>query len=105
MIGDLRSYLIGWRGYFGFCQTPSVLRDLDQLASPPIYEVMLWKQWKTGKRRFKELRQVWVSAKTLPPRRPGAVKGIWHQPFSSPEFRLARQGSGEHGRPAASRTT
>ena len=29
MLRDLRSYLIGWRGYFGFCQTPSVLRDLD----------------------------------------------------------------------------
>ena len=24
-----RAYLLGWRGYFGFCQTPSVLRDLD----------------------------------------------------------------------------
>ena len=22
-----RVYLIGWRGYFGFCETPSVLRD------------------------------------------------------------------------------
>jgi RNA-directed DNA polymerase len=29
VIDELRSYLIGWRGYFGFCETPSVLRDLD----------------------------------------------------------------------------
>jgi len=26
----LSTYLIGWRGYFGFCQTPSVLRRLDE---------------------------------------------------------------------------
>jgi RNA-directed DNA polymerase len=26
----LSRYLSGWRGYFGFCETPSVLRDLDQ---------------------------------------------------------------------------
>ena len=25
----LKIYLTGWRGYFGFCETPSVLRDLD----------------------------------------------------------------------------
>jgi len=23
-------YLIGWRGYFGFCETPTVLRALEQ---------------------------------------------------------------------------
>jgi hypothetical protein len=23
--------LYGWRGYFGFCQTPSVLRALERL--------------------------------------------------------------------------
>jgi len=26
----LSVYLIGWRGYFGFCETPSVLRELDE---------------------------------------------------------------------------
>ena len=28
MIADLTPYLIGWRGYFGFCQTPRVLTNL-----------------------------------------------------------------------------
>src|ERR1700756_5380058 len=28
-IAQLSVYLTGWRGYFGFCQTASVLRDLD----------------------------------------------------------------------------
>src|SRR6516165_9107127 len=27
---ELSVYLIGWRAYFGFCETPSVLRALDQ---------------------------------------------------------------------------
>ena len=29
MVTELNRYLRAWRGYFGFCQTPSVLRDLD----------------------------------------------------------------------------
>jgi len=30
IVKELSVYLIGWRGYFGFCETPSVLRNLDQ---------------------------------------------------------------------------
>ena len=30
IVKELSVYLIGWRGYFGFCQTPSVLRSLDE---------------------------------------------------------------------------
>src|SRR5215831_8651501 len=30
IVKELSVYLIGWRGYFGFCQTPSVLRALDE---------------------------------------------------------------------------
>jgi RNA-directed DNA polymerase len=29
LIAPLARYLIGWRGYFGFCQTPIMLRNLD----------------------------------------------------------------------------
>ena len=29
LIEPLARYLIGWRGYFGFCQTPRVLSNLD----------------------------------------------------------------------------
>jgi len=27
LIEELRPYLLGWRGYFGFCQTPRVLSE------------------------------------------------------------------------------
>src|SRR5262250_660390 len=30
IIEELTRYLVGWRAYFGRCETPSVLRDLDQ---------------------------------------------------------------------------
>jgi RNA-directed DNA polymerase len=30
MTKELASYLRGWKGYFGYCQTPSVLHGLDQ---------------------------------------------------------------------------
>ena len=30
IVKELSVYLIGWRGYFGFCETPSELRDLDK---------------------------------------------------------------------------
>ena len=29
IVEDLAPYLIGWRGYFGFCQTPRVLTNLE----------------------------------------------------------------------------
>src|SRR5260370_15270309 len=29
LVKELAPYLIGWRGYFGFCQTPPVLTNLD----------------------------------------------------------------------------
>src|SRR5689334_24119211 len=29
IIEELTPYLIGWRGYFGFCQTPRVLTNLE----------------------------------------------------------------------------
>ena len=30
IVKELSLYLIGWLGYFGFCETPSVLRELEQ---------------------------------------------------------------------------
>ena len=41
MIEDLSPYLIGWRGYFGFCQTPRVLTTPGSLDSPEIAFVSL----------------------------------------------------------------
>jgi hypothetical protein len=35
MVKDLTTYLRGWLGYFGDCQTPSVLHSLETWLRPP----------------------------------------------------------------------
>ena len=56
LIKPLARYLIGWRGYFGFCQTPGVLSILDAWIRRRL-RMYLWRQWKNGRNRFKELRR------------------------------------------------
>ena len=53
---ELSAYLLGWRGYFGFCQTPSVVNSLEEWLRRRLRSV-LWKQWRRGRTRFAELRQ------------------------------------------------
>src|SRR6201987_2549905 len=56
IVKELSVYLIGWRGYFGFCQTSSVLRKLDKWLRRRL-RAIAWKQWKHGRDRFAELRR------------------------------------------------
>jgi RNA-directed DNA polymerase len=75
IVKELSAYLTGWRGYFGFCQTPSVLRALDEWLRRRL-RAIAWKQWKTGRARFAELRRCgvgWIlAAKTA-----GSLHGPW----------------------------
>ena len=54
VIEELRPYLIGWRGYFGFCQTPRELTNLEAWIRRRL-RMYLWRQWQNGHNRFKEL--------------------------------------------------
>lgn len=54
VIGQLSSYLEGWKGYYGYCETPAVLKDLDSWIRRRLRSY-LWKQWKTFANRTKEL--------------------------------------------------
>jgi hypothetical protein len=56
LIEDLTPYLIGWRGYFGFCQTPRVLSNVEAWIRRRLRSY-LWRQWQNGPNRFKELRR------------------------------------------------
>src|ERR1700722_11503823 len=56
LIKDLTPYLIGWRGYFGFCQTPRVLTHLEAWIRRRLRSYLL-RQWQNGPNRFKELRR------------------------------------------------
>ncbi len=60
VVESLARYLIGWRGYFGFCQTPRVLSDLDAHIRRRL-RMYLWRQWSTGRNRFRELRRRGIS--------------------------------------------
>jgi RNA-directed DNA polymerase len=55
LLEDLTPYLMGWRGYFGFCQTPRVLMNLEAWIRRRLRSY-LWRQWGNGHNRFKELR-------------------------------------------------
>lgn len=56
MAGELAQYLHGWLGYFGKCETPSVLCRLGEWTRRRLRSV-IWKQWKGRRRRYAELRK------------------------------------------------
>src|SRR5258708_16234848 len=47
---ELATYMRGWRGYFGFCQTPEVLIALTRWVRLRL-RAALWREWKTPRRR------------------------------------------------------
>ena len=49
-MGELAVYMQGWRGYFGFCETPEVLIALTRWVRLRL-RAALWRQWKTPRRR------------------------------------------------------
>ena len=60
VLQEVKRYLRGWRGYFGFSETTKVLRDLDSWIRRRLRN-LLWSQWKTKRKRRKELRKRGVS--------------------------------------------
>ena len=75
VIEVLAIYLRGWLGYFGFCETPSVLKELDGWIRRRL-RALLWKQWKRSTARYRRLRALglrhvlaWMTA--------GSNRGPW----------------------------
>jgi RNA-directed DNA polymerase len=83
---ELAAYLRGWTGYFGKCQTPSVLRRLEEWLRHRLRSV-IWKQWKRGSVRFTELRKRRVG-KELAAQTAGSAHGPWRI-ANSPALNLA----------------
>jgi len=54
VIEDLRSYVLGWKAYFGLAQTPSVLRELDKWMRHRLRAIHL-KHWRSGPTIYREL--------------------------------------------------
>jgi RNA-directed DNA polymerase len=86
MVKQLGRYLTGWRGYFGFCQTPSVMQRLEQWLRRRLRSVV-WKQWKYARVRFAELRKRGLS-KDLAAQTAGCAHGPWRL-SNSPALAMA----------------
>jgi RNA-directed DNA polymerase len=86
MVEELNRYLRGWLGYFGRCQTPSVLEGLEQWVRRRLRSV-IWKQWKRGTVRFAELAKRGVG-KDLAAKTAGSAHGPWRL-ADSPALHIA----------------
>jgi RNA-directed DNA polymerase len=86
MVAQLSRYLRGWRGYFGFCQTPTVLRSLEEWLRRRLRSVV-WKQWKYARVRFAELSKRGVG-KDLAAQTAGSAHGPWRL-SNSPALTIA----------------
>lgn len=86
MAGDLTRYLRGWLGYFGNCETPSVLRRLEEWTRRRLRSA-IWKQWKRGWTRFAELCKRGVEKK-LAAQTAGSSHGPWRL-ANSPALSMA----------------
>ena len=75
LIKELKPYIVGWRGYFGFCQTPRVLTNLEAWIRRRL-RLYLWRQWRTRQNRFAELRRRGV-AKFPAAVAAGSPTGLW----------------------------
>ena len=65
----------GWRGYFGFCETPEVLIALTRWVRLRL-RADLWRQWKTPGRRRAALIALGVSGELR--NTAGSGRGPWH---------------------------
>jgi RNA-directed DNA polymerase len=86
MVGTLSRYLQGWRGYFSYCETPSVLRDLDSWLQRRLRAVA-WRQWRRGRTKFAELRKRNVR-RDLAAQTAGSCHGPWRL-SKSPALHIA----------------
>jgi RNA-directed DNA polymerase len=72
----LAPYMRGWRGYFGFCETPDQLIQLTGWIRRRL-RAALWRQWKTPRRRRAMLFQLGVRG-ALAEKTAVSSRGPWH---------------------------
>ncbi len=53
VVNDLRTFLLGWKAYFGFAEVRSLFKEIDSWIRCRL-RCYLWKQW--GRRGYRELR-------------------------------------------------
>jgi RNA-directed DNA polymerase len=83
IIEGLTSYLRGWIGYFGYCQTPTVLQKLEQWIRRKL-RCIVWKRWKRSSTRFKRLRAMGLSITHAREGAGNGSRGPWRMSASPP---------------------
>src|SRR5580692_9694120 len=77
-VAEPAPYPRGWRGYFGFCETPEMLIGLTRWVRLRL-RAALWRQWKTPRSRRAALLELGIR-----PRRAsntaGSGRGPWYLP-------------------------
>jgi RNA-directed DNA polymerase len=73
---ELAPYMRGWRSYFGFCETPIVLKYLTRWVRLRL-RAALWRQWKTQRRRRAALIALGVLPR-LASNTAGSGRGPWY---------------------------
>src|SRR5207237_6774322 len=81
-MAKLAPYMRGWRGYFGFCETPNLLVDLTRWVRRRL-RAALWRQWRAQRRRWAMLIQLGVRGR-LADNTARSGHGPWHLPHSKP---------------------
>src|SRR5437773_7608141 len=75
-MAKLAPYMRGWRGYFGFCETPDLLIQLTRWVRLRL-RAARWRQWKTQRRRRAMLLQLGVRG-ALAEKTAASSRGPWH---------------------------
>jgi RNA-directed DNA polymerase len=75
-MAELAPYMLGWRGYFGFCETPEVLISLTSWVRRKL-RCALWRQWKTVRRRRAALLELGVRPR-LAANMAASGRGPWY---------------------------
>lgn len=75
ILQELNRYLIGWVAYYRLAETPSVYQRLDKWLRRRLRQ-MLWKRWKRGTTRFRELVRLGISKERA--RLSAGGRSPWH---------------------------
>ena len=59
IVSEINRYVVGWTAYYRLAATPSVFEELDAWVRRRLRQ-MLWKRWKRGTTRYRELRKLGV---------------------------------------------
>jgi RNA-directed DNA polymerase len=74
VLADLTLYLRGWGSYYGWCETPSVLSELDGWVRRRL-RCYHWSQWGHPRKRYAQLRKRGISSSSSARR--GSAAGPW----------------------------